>query len=62
MEGPYGIAVVDTGTSTVERTIGDVGTNICEVVRLIRKCNECYLSPVHINNVIEDFKAQNLLR
>ena len=47
----YGIAVYDSGISTV------ISSDREAVEELVRLCNRLELSPIHLNDVAEDFLA-----
>ena len=53
----YGIAVYDSGISTVIASIRDLSPDREAVEELVRLCNQFELSPIHLNDVAEDFLA-----
>ena len=50
----YGIAVLDRESVTIS-TAHDLSPNENEVAELVRVCNGLKLSPIHFQDVIEDF-------
>ena len=50
----YGIAVVDRKRVTISAAL-DLSPNESEVADLVSKCNRLKLSPVHFQDVVEDF-------
>lgn len=52
--------IFDTyGISYKEIVIEDISTNKTNVEKLVRLCNELELSPIHLNDVVEDFLVDN---
>lgn len=52
----YGIAVYDAeNTSTVLDHISDITEDYERLSELIKTCNSLELSPIHLNEVVEDF-------
>ena len=52
----YGIAVYDAeNTATVLDHISDITEDYERLSELIRTCNSLELSPIHLNEVVEDF-------
>ncbi len=49
----YGVAVMEDGAAL--KRIDDVSLEKDDIVNLVNFCNELELSPVHIDDVIEDF-------
>lgn len=53
--GPrYGIAVVDRKRVTISAAL-DLSYDKTQVADLVRKCNRLKLSPIHFQDVVEDF-------
>ena len=50
----YGIALVDRGRVTISAAL-DLSPDKAEVADLVRKCNRLKISPVHFQDVVEDF-------
>ena len=50
----YGIAVVDSNRVTISAAL-DLSPDKSKVADLVRKCNRLKLSPIHFQDVIEDF-------
>ena len=50
----FGIAAIDNGSMTISAAL-DLSCNESEVAELVKRCNELKLSPVHFQDVIEDF-------
>ena len=50
----YGIAVVDHERVTISAAL-DLSRNETEVADLVKKCNRLKLSPIHFQDVVEDF-------
>jgi hypothetical protein len=55
----YGIACVeeDDGIKELISQIPDVSTNLKEVEQLVTLCNEQQLSPIHLQDVVDDLLA-----
>ena len=53
----YGIAVYDSGISTVIASVRDLSSDREAVEEHVRLCNRLELSPIHLNDVAEDFLA-----
>ncbi len=51
----YGVAVMEDGVAL--KRIDDVSLEKNDIVNLVNLCNELELSPVHIDDVIENFLA-----
>ena len=52
----YGLVVKEDDTTL--KQIDDVSLEKNDVVNLVKLCNKLELSPVHIDDVIEDFMAE----
>ncbi len=50
----FGIAATDNESVTISAAL-DLSCNESEVAELVKRCNELKLSPVHFQDVIEDF-------
>lgn len=50
----YGIAVLDRESVTIS-TAHDLSPDESEVTELVKMCNRLKLSPIHLQDVIEDF-------
>ena len=55
----YGIACVeeDDGIKELISQIPDVSNNREEVEQLVKLCNEQHLSPIHLQDVVDDLLA-----
>ncbi len=55
----YGIALTEKvdDCTIVLRTISDISPLKNAVEQLIELCNELYLDPIHLDDIIEDFLA-----
>ena len=55
----YGIACIeeDDGIKELISQIPDVSTNLEEVEQLVTLCNEQQLSPIHLQDVVDDLLA-----
>lgn len=55
----YGIAITETanGESIILKTIADISPIKIHIDELVSLCNELYLHPLHLDDVIEDFLA-----
>ena len=55
----YGVAAFDSaekdGLSTIVASIHDITDNKEDLAELVRQCNLLELSPMHLQDVIEDF-------
>lgn len=55
----YGVAVYSEaacdGTATVVASVHDVTSDKSKLTTLVRDCNRLELSPVHLEDIIEDF-------
>ena len=50
----YGIALVDRGNVTISAA-HDLSCSESEVADLVRKCNRMKISPIHFQDVVDDF-------
>jgi len=53
----YGIAIYDIDISTVIASKKDLSSDKKAVERLVNLCNQLKLSPIHLDDVAEDFLA-----
>ena len=53
----YGIAIVEhlEPVATITRTVSNLSCNRLAVMKLVNLCNHLELSPIHLDDVIEDF-------
>ena len=49
------------GITYQEKEIFDISTNKEKIKNLIALCNEQKLSPIHLNDVIDDFLVENCI-
>lgn len=56
----YGIALcqTDAGVPIIIRSIADLTTSRERAVALVDRCNLLALSPIHLDDIIEDFLAE----
>lgn len=56
----YGIALTEKvdDRTIILRTISDISLLKNAVEQLVKLCNELYLDPIHLDDVIEDFLAE----
>ena len=50
----YGIALVDRNSATISAA-HDLSCSESEVADLVRKCNRMKISPIHFQDVVDDF-------
>ena len=54
-----GVSYDTYGISYEDIEIQDVSTDKTKVEKLVNLCNELDLSPIHLNDVLEDFLVDN---
>lgn len=58
----YGIAAYDhsitESTAYIIAAIRDISPNKAEIAKLVELCNRLKLSPIHLNDVVEDFLSK----
>lgn len=58
----HGIAayanIVEDGTTNIVAAVHDITDNLDTLAELVKKCNQLNLSPMHLNDVIDDFLAE----
>ena len=56
----YGITLcqTDAGVPIIIRSVTDLTTDKARATSLVERCNRLALSPIHLDDIIEDFLAE----